>query len=148
MVKTKRATRVSSVKPEATKSTVSRVSQSACDGACWLCWLFKLMIVMFVVMVVFWLGFCFGALSIQTPGFKINDRRMMSYGQPVPSAPMKLNAENFDQEFLSQMILNHQEAIDMAKLALEKTTNETIKAMCQGIIDNQTKELDQLKAQQ
>jgi hypothetical protein len=66
MPKTKR---VVSKKPQAKASEPVKVAarKNACDSSCWLCWLFKLMIAMFVLMIIFWLGFCFGALSSEYP---------------------------------------------------------------------------------
>lgn len=144
-------------------------SQMACQSSCWLCWLFKLVIVLFVVMIVFWLGFCFGDLSSQTmlgiqyrgmsfnraDGIKNNNLgSRMCNGVPVNQLSQKtstlanMTGDEFDKEFLLEMTLNHQVSLDMAKLAVTKSARGDVKKFAQGIIDSQTKDIDQMKAWQ
>ncbi len=59
-----------------------------------------------------------------------------------------LEGEAFDREFLLQMTLHHEGGIEMAKLALEKSAKEEVKTFAQSIIDNQSKEIDQMTAWQ
>jgi len=141
-------------------SAAPTVRQTACNSDCWLCWLFKLMIVLFVTMIVFWLGFCFGAISIQSPMMDGGYKKMsvVRPGMCTPSMEKTLSrmsmslasteGEAFDKEFLLQMTLHHEGAIDMAKLALEKSERTEVKEFAQSIIDNQTKEIDQMAAWQ
>lgn len=49
--------------------------------------------------------------------------------------------ENFDLRFLKAMTSHHLGAIDMAKIAVEKSKNEKVKSISQGIIDSQTLEI-------
>jgi uncharacterized protein (DUF305 family) len=51
----------------------------------------------------------------------------------------------FDQEFLAEMIVHHQGAIDMAKLALSNAKHQEIKDLAQAIISAQTKEIGEMK---
>lgn len=51
----------------------------------------------------------------------------------------------FDQEFLAEMIVHHQGAIDMAKLALTNAKHQEIKDLAQAIIAAQTKEIGEMK---
>jgi uncharacterized protein (DUF305 family) len=51
----------------------------------------------------------------------------------------------FDQEFIAEMIVHHQGAIDMAKLALTNAKHQEIKDLANAIISAQTKEITQMK---
>jgi len=53
--------------------------------------------------------------------------------------------EEFDKAFLSEMIVHHQGAVDMAEAAATSASHQEIKDMSQAIIDAQTKEIDQMK---
>ncbi len=53
--------------------------------------------------------------------------------------------EDFDKEFISQMIPHHQGAIDMAKLAQKNAFHQEIKDMADDIISAQTNEIDMMK---
>jgi amino acid transporter len=139
------------------------IRQTACNSDCWLCWLFKLMIVLFVAMIVFWLGFCFGILSYQGPmakgdyGYKkmsVNKTSgfcsgvMESAMSSMTMSLMNKTGDAFDREFLLQMTLHHEGALEMAKLALAQSQREEVKEFAQSIIDAQGKEIDQMKAWQ
>lgn len=54
-------------------------------------------------------------------------------------------AGNIDAHFIEQMIPHHEDAITMAKLGLEKATNEEIKTLSKNIIDSQQKEIDRMR---
>lgn len=56
--------------------------------------------------------------------------------------------EAFDQTFVSQMILHHEEAIDMAKLALTKSKREEILSLSKSIIETQGQEIKNMKSWQ
>lgn len=51
-----------------------------------------------------------------------------------------------DQEFLEMMIPHHQEAVDSSKVLLAKTQNADLKKFLEGVVDVQTKEIEQMKA--
>ena len=51
----------------------------------------------------------------------------------------------FDREFLSQMIVHHEGAIEMAKIVLEKTKRPEIKKMAEDIINAQSGEIITMK---
>lgn len=53
---------------------------------------------------------------------------------------------NIDAHFIEQMIPHHDDAITMAKLALEKGTRPEIKTLAQNIISSQTAENTQMRA--
>ena len=52
----------------------------------------------------------------------------------------------FDQEFLKQMIIHHEGAVDMAKLVLERSQEPKLRTMAEAIISAQTAEISQMKA--
>ncbi len=51
----------------------------------------------------------------------------------------------FDQAFLSEMIVHHQGAVDMANAALKSAKHEEIKTMANAIITAQTAEIKQMQ---
>ena len=53
--------------------------------------------------------------------------------------------EEFDKAFISEMIVHHQGAIDMANAAKTNAKHDEIKAMAGDIISAQTKEINQMK---
>lgn len=50
-----------------------------------------------------------------------------------------------DAHFIEQMIPHHEDAITMAKLALEKSKKDEIKTLSNNIIDSQSREIDQMR---
>lgn len=53
--------------------------------------------------------------------------------------------DDFDKAFLATMIVHHQGAIDMAKLAKENAKHDELKKLSEDIILAQTKEIEQMK---
>jgi uncharacterized protein (DUF305 family) len=77
---------------------------------------------------------------------------MSSDGQDMSGMMHDMNAalegktgDAFDQEFLSEMIVHHQGAVDMAQLALANAKHPELKAFAQDIVSAQTKEIKQMK---
>lgn len=54
-------------------------------------------------------------------------------------------AAPYDLQFIDTMTRHHQGAIEMAEMALKKTSNTELKAFAQKIIDDQKKEIAQMK---
>ncbi len=50
-----------------------------------------------------------------------------------------------DEEFISQMIPHHQEAIDTSNIVIRKSTNSNIKQFAKGVVDAQSTEVNQMK---
>lgn len=77
---------------------------------------------------------------------KNTDNEMM---KAMDSMIVKINAititHDFDIDYANIMIANHQGAIDMALIEVEKGTNQKIKMMAQSIIATQTDEQAKLK---
>ena len=61
---------------------------------------------------------------------------------------LSTQAADFDREFLAQMTLHHEGAVEMARLAVDKSVDPEIKAFAQKIIDAQSSEISQMKAWQ
>jgi uncharacterized protein (DUF305 family) len=56
--------------------------------------------------------------------------------------------DTFDQAFLSEMIVHHQGAVEMAQLALTNAKHREIKDLANGIISAQNKEIAEMEAWQ
>ena len=50
-----------------------------------------------------------------------------------------------DQTFIEQMIPHHQEAVDTSKIIIAKTSDPELKEFAQNVINDQTKEIEQMK---
>ncbi len=51
----------------------------------------------------------------------------------------------FDQAFLSDMIIHHQGAIDMARMVLQKSDRPELRKLAEDIISAQSKEITQMQ---
>ncbi len=58
------------------------------------------------------------------------------------------NGEEFDEAFINMMIIHHQGAINMARLAQNNAKHDEIKGLANDIISSQTKEIEQMKTWQ
>ena len=73
----------------------------------------------------------------------MNHNGMMNHSD-MKSSPNAASAP-YDLQFLDTMTHHHQGAVDMAKMALTKSNNEEVKKFAQKIIDDQNKEINQMK---
>lgn len=71
----------------------------------------------------------------------------MSMGQMMDGLQGK-TGDDFDKTFLSEMIMHHQGAINMAKLAQTNAKHQEVKSMADDIISAQSKEIDQMQTWQ
>lgn len=92
----------------------------------------------------------------QTPG---EDEHMMRGGIMMHNSQMGMGdamsgmmqglegktGDAFDQAFLSEMIMHHEGAVQMAEAALGNAKHEEIKAMANAIISAQTTEIQQME---
>jgi len=53
--------------------------------------------------------------------------------------------DKFDEQFITDMVVHHQAAVDMAKLAKDNAKHQEIKALSQDIITAQEKEIREMK---
>lgn len=75
------------------------------------------------------------------------DNDDMSMGQMMQGLQGK-SGDEFDQTFISEMIMHHQGAIDMARLAQTGAKHQEIKDMADDIISAQSKEIDMMRTWQ
>lgn len=75
------------------------------------------------------------------------DNNDMSMGQMLAGLQGK-TGDDFDKAFLSEMIMHHQGAIDMANLAKTSSERQEIKRMANDIISAQSKEIDMMQTLQ
>jgi len=71
----------------------------------------------------------------------------MNMGQMMNGLQGK-TGDDFDKTFLSEMIMHHQGAINMANLAKANAKHDEIKNMANDIVTAQTKEINQMKTWQ
>ncbi len=82
-------------------------------------------------------------------GMNINSMNNSSMSMDNMTNELKnKSGEEFDKAFLTQMIIHHQGAIDMADLVLQKSTRPELRNLANEIIAAQTKEINQMKAWQ
>jgi uncharacterized protein (DUF305 family) len=76
---------------------------------------------------------------------EMSPQQMRSMGMMMD--PQQLaNREPFDKAFMEAMIPHHQSAVEMARVAYEKSENSRIKELAQNIISAQQEEIEQMKA--
>jgi uncharacterized protein (DUF305 family) len=101
------------------------------------------------------IGFSFGKQqgSSSRMVHQMPDGSMMSNNMSMASMMAEMNealagkkGNEFDKAFIDEMIVHHQGAIDMAKLALTNANHQEIKDLANAIIKAQTEEIDQMKA--
>ena len=74
-----------------------------------------------------------------------------SMGDDMANMEAKLNGlsgEAYDKEFLKQMILHHQQAVDMSKYADTNAKHQEVKDLAQAVISAQEKEIADMKSWQ
>src|SRR5215208_6058624 len=75
---------------------------------------------------------------------EMSQERMRGMGMMMD--PQELaNKEPFDRAFIDAMIPHHQSAIEMAKVANEKSKNPRMKELAQNITSAQKREIEQMK---
>lgn len=73
-----------------------------------------------------------------------HDNSNMSGMMEMRSSP-DADKQPYDLQFIDTMTHHHQGALDMAKMAVAKTTNPELKKFAQDIIDDQSREIAQFK---
>jgi uncharacterized protein (DUF305 family) len=74
----------------------------------------------------------------------MNGHDMSKMDGDMQSSP-DADKQPYDLQFIDTMIVHHQGAVKMAQMVLGKTQRAELKAFAQKVIDDQTKEIDQLK---
>ncbi|HUM51774.1 MAG TPA: DUF305 domain-containing protein [Chitinophagales bacterium] len=80
----------------------------------------------------------------QMMGNTTNTNMQMMVGNMTTGLQGKTGDE-FDKEFLSEMIVHHEGAVDMAKLVLANSKRPELLKLANDIISAQTKEIDMMK---
>jgi uncharacterized protein (DUF305 family) len=84
---------------------------------------------------------------------KVMSSKELSQGSDASMNDMMVSlngktGDDFDKAFISEMIVHHQGAVDMANAAKTNAKHDEIKRMANNIINAQTKEIDQMKTWQ
>lgn len=108
----------------------------------------------FIGFLIWGIGYQGGMMSTRS-GHMMPDGSMMDGEQSMDAMMENMNmgltgktGDVFDQTFLSEMIVHHQGAIDMAKLALTNAKHQEIKDLANAIIKAQTSEISEMKSWQ
>ncbi|MDP2310896.1 MAG: DUF305 domain-containing protein [Pseudomonadota bacterium] len=89
-----------------------------------------------------------GQTGTPQPGTTVMSPAALGYKQGMETmhaAMMKPMTGNADQDFAQMMIAHHQGAIDMARVEIQYGADPALKERAQTIIDEQGKEIDELK---
>lgn len=86
-------------------------------------------------------------MGMHYSGNSASDDSDLTMGQMTNSLKNK-DGDVFDKAFLNEMIMHHQGAIDMAKLAKAHAKHQEIKTIASNIITAQGKEIDQMTSWQ
>jgi len=77
-----------------------------------------------------------------------NDAHMDDFMQNMMSDLGTKQGDDFDKAFLSEMIVHHEGAVDMAKQAQKQAKHQEIIDLSQKIIDAQNSEIEMMKSWQ
>lgn len=89
-----------------------------------------------------------GGSSMMDYNDRKDDKNMMDMHGSMQGMMQGLNnktGDEFDKAFLSEMILHHEGAIDMANAALKNAKHQEIKDLSNAIISAQTTEINKMK---
>jgi uncharacterized protein (DUF305 family) len=75
---------------------------------------------------------------------EMSQEQMRGMGMMMDSQELA-RSEPFDMAFIDAMIPHHQSAIEMAKVAYEKSENPRIKKLAENIVSGQQAEIEQMK---
>lgn len=78
------------------------------------------------------------------PGVSPEEHKLHHPENNQPTLPQK-QATQVDQQFIEMMILHHQEAVDMADLALTRANRTEVKNLAQAIKQDQAREIAQMR---
>lgn len=104
-------------------------------------------------------GLLFGWLIWGTPSFNQNGMHMMSDGTMMSNKGMSMShtmdqmmqqlygktGDDLDKAFLTEMIVHHEGAVEMAEYALRYAKHQEIKDLSTAIISAQNKEIADMK---
>lgn len=91
------------------------------------------------------LGIGFGYVLGNGFGCTPQVHKMQGMMNNMSSQLVSKNGDAFDQAFITEMIIHHEGAVDMAELALTRAQHQEIKDLATAIIAAQNKEIDDMK---
>lgn len=98
-------------------------------------------------------GFLLGGLIVSIAATQLNKDDSTTNGSEMTMSQMSDDLKNktgddFDEAFISSMIVHHQGAIDMAELAQKNAKHSEIKNMADDIISAQSNEINMMRTWQ
>lgn len=96
------------------------------------------------------IGFFLGGLLVSLAATyletdKVADDSMAASMQASTEGLKSKTGEDFDKAFITEMVMHHQGAIDMAKVAQKNARHDEIKQLSKNIISAQENEIAQMK---
>jgi uncharacterized protein (DUF305 family) len=86
------------------------------------------------------------ALAVASGALAASQLAVAAPMDQVGPAGVSIKKAPFDQQFIDQMAVHHQMAIEMAKMALDSAKHAELKTMAKQIIAAQQKEISEFKA--
>lgn len=93
-------------------------------------------------------GLLLGGLIVSLAASTLNKPADTTTQSDIKSSFENKTGEDFDRLFLDHMILHHEDAVDIAKLAEKQAEHEEVKTMAKNIMNSQQKEIEQMKVWQ
>lgn len=93
-------------------------------------------------------GLLLGGLIVSIAASTLNKPSETTKENSVKSSFENKTGDDFDRLFLDHMVLHHQDAVDIGKLAEKQAGREEIKTLSKQIIESQQKEIEQMKVWQ
>jgi uncharacterized protein (DUF305 family) len=93
-------------------------------------------------------GLLLGGLIVSIAASTLNKPVETMKENDIKSSFENKTGDDFDRLFLDHMILHHQDAVDIAKLAEKQAVHEEIKMLSKQMIEAQQKEIEQMKVWQ
>ncbi len=87
-----------------------------------------------------------GGMHMMGDGRIMGDSGMQGMMADMNAALIGKNGDEFDKAFLSEMIVHHQGAVEMAQLALTNAKHQEIKDLAGAIITAQNKEIADMQS--
>lgn len=93
-------------------------------------------------------GLLLGGLIVSIAASTLNKPSETTKENSIKSSFENKTGNDFDTLFLDHMIVHHQDAVDIARLAEKQAGHEEIKMLSRQLIEAQQKEIEQMKVWQ
>lgn len=87
-------------------------------------------------------------MGMRTDQASLNDDHSGMTMDEMSSSLKGKTGDDFDKAFISEMIVHHQGAIDMARLAQSNAKHDEIKKLADAIVTAQSQEIDEMQSWQ